>query len=388
MAINMAELMKGLMATQMASSNDAMNKDHSAPAVNQMMNMLSQEQAQKARQAEAMQKFLMQRQLHKEDFERRVELGKLLKGDLHAEKLAKQQKEDEATARLRQKDIMNMRSDFHKEERSELGKVKRGVGQMHDLVEITTEPDVVRMLDKLKNVEGLRNALDKPANYFLHGAQSKNPKHDLDVITSHIADIVRNKTKGMNIVDWSDKDTNAFSKLLTGIKAGTIGFVSAIGGNQAKATLDTLYNSKALQLIEGAQATNDFYRDLYVSEATHLNEAYEKKKKEYIAIHGDDFSQYTEESGLDENYSVDPKYKDAIIVSFSALNQKLQQLGEQHGLTEENVRGLYSSIDKKNKSPQEIYNEMAQTIESDKGSVDRIDESNQIEELLRQAKGE
>jgi hypothetical protein len=55
------------------------NLSNESPLANQFMNVLSQQQAQKARENQMMQQFLMERRMKEEDFQRKVEFAKMFK---------------------------------------------------------------------------------------------------------------------------------------------------------------------------------------------------------------------------------------------------------------------------------------------------------------------
>jgi len=69
------------------------NLSNESPLANQFMNVLSQQQAQKAKENQMMQQFLMKRRMREEDYQRKVEFAKMFKKENKESKDAEQNAE-------------------------------------------------------------------------------------------------------------------------------------------------------------------------------------------------------------------------------------------------------------------------------------------------------
>lgn len=350
----------------------ANNLSNESPLANQFMNVLSQQQAQKARENQMMQQFLMERRMKEEDFNRKVEFAKMFQTDNQKDDLKKMEK---------------MQSAFEKiEDKKKLDRMSRGLGLMQTVVDLTEDPQIVNMLEKLKSSLPLQTKLDEVIKKYVHGMKGKDPKNSLDKMFSDVEQTILSHAKNIGIVNWDKNDTEAFSLFINAIKGGTIGYIDAIGGNQSKATIDTLLNSKALSLMHGAQSAHNFYTKLYSTEAKHVEHLYEQAKKPLLTTYGDAFEKYAEDAGWNEKYKFNEYYAEPKIVAMTMdeFKEKIASPAKEFQLSEQDIQNIINDIDDGIMPPKELYKKVIEEIPMYK-KTHEIEPENEIDTFLKQA---
>jgi hypothetical protein len=358
------ELMKSVAIQQM--QNDARN--NGSGLANQAMNLLSQQQAQKAREQEMMQKFLMQRQMRKEDFERQVEFGKMFK------KENKESKDNKEYIQM-SKDVAKTLEPLEKEKNSSM--------MMKNLVDKTEDPSMVSTLDKLQILKKIGSEPTNRLMGFLNGTsqEAKKVGNDLDAIINQVKNIVLLEAKRLPTgANWTSEDSENISELMNDVKGSAIAYISKTGAKPSVNAVKTILASKGLTLLEGGQSVNNFYRKMYDEEQKDINRKYQEKKKilsnRYV---GQDFESFMENEGRDQQFAVDQKYNNQTIVSEQSFRDKIQQLGTKYQIPNKEMNALISQYADDEISLSNLYKNIENSLIEGQQLQDALQNPNVVE---------
>jgi hypothetical protein len=285
---SLMELMKSVAIQQM--HNDAQNNGSSL--ANQFMNQLSQQQAQKAREQEMMQKFLMQRQMKKEDFERQVELGKFLKKDKDA-LLAEAKMEKEQEKMEKRQEAMYKKA---KPVNDELAKAyvftKTSVDVIDEAIPELNSPAFRSAQGKLKKRISETTGLHKFVESWVTSDTNKATV-GMDKIAEQVSNLIKEEKLTPEEVDALTTATNA-------MKDTTNSLIQSRKQKQGLGTfnvnLSTKYNAflnSPESLIEGLKQNREEFEKRYIEE--------HKIAKEKSTLYG------FQEMSLAEKEEYDPK---------------------------------------------------------------------------------
>jgi len=261
------------------------NLSNESPLANQFMNVLSQQQAQKARENQMMQQFLMDRRLREEDFNRKVEFAKMFQQE-NKNKLSEQDQ------------ISKKMSSMRKEEKD--------LYQLHDYVTNQTEDieRVINVLDsdafqsaqkKIKQRMSSDNILRKNIETLANGFNSKqNPSaNDIDKIATEVNNLIR-------LNDFTDEEASAVNMVFNAIKGTTASILKNRGIKAGAQMMKTALSGKGSTFLQSPEALKQSFENLIPEFNGIYKTAFESRSnalkkdpnKEYSITQNDDFNPY------------------------------------------------------------------------------------------------
>lgn len=270
------ELIKEAMRGANSLSNES-------PLANQFMNVLSQQQAQKARENQMMQKFLMERRMREEDFNRKVEFAKMFQQD-------NQLKEDERLA----KKMSGMR------------KEEKDLYQLHDYTFNQIE-DIRRAIDvtdgeafqsaqkKIKQRMSTDNELRKKIENLVNGFNSKhNPSaNDIDKIATEVNNLIR-------LNNFTDEEASSVNMIFNAIKGTTASILKNRGIKAGAQMMKTALSGKGSTFLQSPEALKQSFEALVPEFQNIYKTSFESREnalkndpnKEYSITMNDNFNPY------------------------------------------------------------------------------------------------
>lgn len=181
----------------------ANNLSNESPLANQFMNVLSQQQAQKARENQMMQQFLMERRMKEEDFNRKVEFAKMFSDT----KEGKQQQERE------NKMIKEQEAKYKKMKpiNDELAKsyifTKTSVDTIDNAIPILNSEAFRSAQEKLKNRIIKTTGLHKMVEYWIASDVNKAGS-GMDHLSEQVSNLIKEGKLSQEEVDAITTATN------------------------------------------------------------------------------------------------------------------------------------------------------------------------------------